>query len=244
LKTFFEKYIWKFLRKTDSAYHASKTSFSQQGEDILIDFIFTWMLNCPKPSYLDIGANHPSNLSNTYFFYKKGCKGVNVEPDPSLIKLLKAKRKNDENIHAGVGEKKGELDFYIMGTSTLNTFSKETADAFSLSAHYGKPAIKEVIKVQVIPINEILEKYFSNTNDYFISIDVEGLDYNILKSIDFEKYRPAVVCIETDAMFDTDAERYTILLNTAGYSKYGENMINSIYIDKARLEIFNEHASK
>ncbi|MFM6249337.1 MAG: hypothetical protein ACKPEQ_09345, partial [Dolichospermum sp.] len=56
-------------------------SYSQCGEDLIINFIFN-NLGIINPSYLDIGAHHPTYLSNTYSFYRKGCQGVCVEPDP------------------------------------------------------------------------------------------------------------------------------------------------------------------
>ena len=239
-----EKYLWKILRKSDSSYHSLKTSFSQQGEDLIIDFIFTWMLDCTKPSYLDIGANHPSYLNNTYLFYKKGCTGINIEPDPTLFNFIKKKRKKDVNIQIGVAEKKNILDFYIMETSTLNTFSKEVAIEYSQSERFGKPQIKEVRKINVLPINDILEKYFILNNNYFISIDVEGLDFEILSSINFKKYRPAVICIETDSLIQgINLNRYNTLMEKYDYIKYADNSINSIYIDKLRLNKFYERNS-
>jgi hypothetical protein len=60
-----------------------KVSYSQSGEDVIVDFIFQ-ILKIQKPSYLDVGAHHPSYLSNTYLFYQKGCQGVCIEPDPVL----------------------------------------------------------------------------------------------------------------------------------------------------------------
>lgn len=233
---FLEKYIWKLLRKADPAYHASRTSFAQQGEDLVIDFIFTWMLNCPNPSYLDIGVNHPSHLNNTYFFYKKGCTGVNIEPDPDLIASIKNKRKKDITLSVGINKEKALLDFYVMETSTLNTFSKETAESYSNDERFGKPKIKAIIKIPLVPINDILQEYFLSNNNYFISIDVEGLDYEILSSIDFEKFRPAVICIETDSFLKSlMLNKCTNFLKDVLYSSYGENSINTIFIDSTRF---------
>ena len=233
---FLEKFIWKLLRKADPGYHTSRTSFAQQGEDLVIDFIFTWMLNCPNPSYLDIGANHPSHLNNTYFFYKKGCTGVNIEPDPDLIASIKTKRKKDINLSVGIGKEKALLDFYVMETPTLNTFSKEAAEGYPKDERFGKPKIKAIKKVALLPVNDILEKYFANNINYFISIDVEGLDYEILSSINFEKFRPAVICIETDSFLKSlMLNKCTNFLKAVYYSSYGENSINTIFIDNLRF---------
>jgi hypothetical protein len=59
-----------------------KKSFSQSGEDLIIDFIFN-ALGISRPSYIDIGAHHPYYLNNTAIFYLRGARGINIEPDPS-----------------------------------------------------------------------------------------------------------------------------------------------------------------
>lgn len=232
-----DKFLWKLLRKADPAYHSSKTSWAQQGEDLIIDFIFTWQLGCAFPSYLDIGANHPSILSNSYYFYKKGCRGVNIEPDPNLIEHIRSCRPADINLNIGIGKVESELDFYRMSQSTLNTFSKETADDYKTNKQFGYPEIIGVDKVKVLPINDILEKYFKATTDYFISIDVEGLDLEIVKSIDYEKYRPKIICVETlvytrDGLLDKQHEIIDFILSK-GYSCYADTSVNSIFVRKA-----------
>lgn len=230
MKNFLEKYLWKVLRKADTSYHLAKTSWAQQGEDLLIDFIFKSYLNCGNPSYLDIGANHPFALSNTYLFYKKGCRGVNIEPDPALIEEFKRLRPRDININVGVGKEGAMLDFYVMSTPTLNTFSKEVAEKNKRSRHFGYPCIVEVKKIKVVPVNELLKKHFSHNHPYFISIDVEGWDYEILASIDFTLYKPDVICIETNKAIEENIDEHGRLLAKAGYLQYAETSINSIFV--------------
>jgi FkbM family methyltransferase len=227
-----EKYLWKFLRKAEPAYHPSKTSWAQQGEDLLIDFVFTQYLNCKTPSYLDFGANHPYHLSNTYFFYKKGARGVNVEPDPSLLIQLEEKRPFDININAGVGKEKGSFDFFLMSNPTLNTFSKEMAEEYTQRSQFGYPSIRETRKIEVLTANEILEKHFLEDKLYFISIDVEGLDYIILQSIDYTRYRPPLICVETNGK---DEELYNSFMKSKGYLLYANNQINSIFLTEEKF---------
>jgi len=231
----FEKYWWKLLRKADPAYHNSKTSWSQQGEDLIIDFIFSSHLGLRMPSYLDIGANHPSSLNNTYLFYKKGCRGVSIEPDPNLFQLLNKKRPGDINLNLGISDEDKELDFYMMSSSTLNTFSKTTAEEYSLNKHFGCPEIVGVKKIRTVPVNTILEKYFKTSVNYFISIDVEGWDFEVLSAVDFNKYRPAVLCIETNAYSGNNVDKYKLLLADAGYIPYADTSINSIFLNKERV---------
>jgi FkbM family methyltransferase len=236
MKRFTEKWLSKLLRKAEPAYHSARASWSQQGEDMIIDFVFKWQLGQSLPSYLDIGANHPYLLSNTYFFYKKGCTGVNIEPDPDLMEGIKTCRPNDINLNVGVGEKSAVLDFYCMSQSTLNTFSKTTADAYQASKTFGNPTIKSVKKIDVITANEVLEKYFIEKEMYFISIDVEGLDEEIVRSIDYDKYKPTLLCVETllrtkdGGLVKQDG--ITTHLESQGYFVYADTGVNTIYIRK------------
>ena len=109
----------------------SKISFSQSGEDLIMDFVLN-MLKIEHPSYLDIGAHHSSYLSNTYFFYSKGSSGVCVEPDPVLASEIKKNRPRDVVLPSGVAfnEDLSETDFFLMDPPTLNTMSKEEVEMY------------------------------------------------------------------------------------------------------------------
>ena len=170
-----------------------KLSFSQCGEDLIIDFVFT-QFHLDKIKYLDIGAHHPTYINNTALFYKKGSTGVCIEPDPFLFESIKKARPKDVCLNVGVGIGGETLaEFYIMSTRTLNTFSKEEAEKY---VSYGKMTIKEVVKLPLVSVNEVIANHFTEAPD-FISLDVEGYDIMILKSFDFNRYRPKVWCIET-----------------------------------------------
>src|SRR3954468_21715772 len=108
--------VAKRIRRSEPDY--SKRSFSQCGEDLIVDHIFQ-QLKIEKPSYLDIGAYHPKRLSNTYLFYLKGSRGINVEPDPSLFEAFLNERQEDINLNIGIGPKSGTADFYIMNEPAL-----------------------------------------------------------------------------------------------------------------------------
>ncbi len=134
------------------------------------------------------------HLSNTYFFYQKGCRGVCVEPDPVLFHEIKKSRGRDVCLNIGVGvDQEAEANFYITSSKTLNTFSREEAERY---VSYGSQKIERVMRIPLAPINTIIEKYFDVCPN-LISLDVEGLDLKILETFDFENYRPEVFCIET-----------------------------------------------
>lgn len=212
-----------------------KRSYAQCGEDLIIDFVFS-LMRIEKPSYLDIGAHHPYYLSNTAYLYEKGCFGVSVEPDPELFKVIRKERPQEVSLNVGVSDQgNGEADFYIMNVPTLNTFSKKEADRYS--SYEGK-SIKEVVKIPLMNVNDIIAKNFKGDVPNFVSIDVEGMDMVIVRSFDFKIYRPEVLCIETLSYTENNTEekldeiiQYVL---TQGYFLYADTYINSIFVDKEK----------
>jgi len=209
-----------------------RKSYSQCGEDLIVDFIFN-ALKINKPTYLDIGAYHPVHLSNTYYFYKKGSHGVLIEPNPYLYKKIARKRKRDICLNSGIGtEFKVKADFYIMSSETLSTFSKEEAERYR---QYGNQKIERIIQVPMITINKIIKDNFTSCPN-FISMDVEGLDFEILKSFDFNKYRPEIFCIETLTYTENKSEikltDISKIMIDNNYIAYADTYINTIFVEK------------
>jgi len=208
----------------------SKKSYSQCGEDLIMQCLFR-ELGIDKISYLDIGAHHPSYLSNTYLFYQYGGRGVCVEPDPSLYEEFSAKRPYDTHLNCGVDAIPGDADFYLMSTSTLNTFSRVEAERYQ---SYGQQRILKIIQIEVKNVNEIISQYFEFPPN-LVSIDVEGLDYVIMQSFDFSKFRPEVFCLETLSYTEDKSERkltdIIALMEVNGYKTYADTYINTIFVD-------------
>jgi FkbM family methyltransferase len=212
----------------------SKRSYAQCGEDLIVDFVLT-NLKIKQPDYLDIGAHHPFYLSNTYFFYKEGATGVCIEPDPDLFFEMQKRRKRDLCIHAGVGITGAtEAEFYVMSSKTLNTFSKMEAERL---AGYGRQKIEKVIQVPLLPISKILEQHLLRVPN-FVSLDVEGLDYDILKSLNLPEWRPEVFCIETITYTeDNTEEKENLIIEymlSHEYMVYADTYINTIFVDKVK----------
>lgn len=229
--------IRRIIRKlkgvTDIFSAKAKISYSQFGEDLLVDYVMTAIAGKPGFTYLDIGTNDPAAGNNTYLFYQRGQRGVCVEPDPAIWKNIKNKRGRDTVLHAGIGtgtEKKGDLYIFPAGYTGWNTFSKEEAEAKKAESGIGYTVFENI---PMLPVNEVIATHFTGSPD-FISIDVEGLDMAILQTLDFEKYRPAIICVET-AAFSTDhqgAKRRDImdLVLSKGYTVYADTFINTIFV--------------
>lgn len=177
-----------------------KKSFAQDGEDVVLDSY----LEGPKGYrgfFVDVGAHHPVRFSNTWMFYKKGWKGINIDPTPGSMRRFHWLRRRDLNLEIGVGAEASQLTFYCFNDPALNTFDPKLAR----ERNTGKPyrIIKEV-QVAVEPLSAILNKHLSAGQQIdFFTIDVEGLDLEVLKSNDWTKYTPTFILAE-DSEFRPD----------------------------------------
>lgn len=167
-------------------------SYSQYQEDIIIYSIFRGKTT---GTYVDIGANDPSELSNTKRFYDMGWNGVNVEPDVHMHQKLCAERPRDTNLNLGIGGKSGELTFYELSPNTLSTFNKNSA---LQSVRKEGAVIVSETAVKVITLADLLKESFQNRHVDFLSVDAEGFEVEILTSNDWGIYRPTVVIAEVN----------------------------------------------
>lgn len=191
-------------------------SYSQNWEDIAIEKILG---KKRQGFYLEIGAYHPTRLSNTYRFYKNGWRGVVVEPNPAVKSLFKRIRPEDLLVTAGVGKKAGEMNYYKYLIPALNTFSVKQKRINQINGY--KVWQKE--KIEIIPISKLLKKYVGGKKIDLLSIDTEGWDEIILNNWAW-KYKPRIIC--------TESKRVKKYLMSKGYEIKFENQANTIYEQK------------
>ncbi|MFZ2167330.1 MAG: FkbM family methyltransferase [Minisyncoccia bacterium] len=212
----------------------SKETYSQNGEDRIIWFIFR-ALGIEKPSYIDIGAHDPIYASNTALLYKNDSRGINIEPNPILFKRFLNKRKNDVNLNIGIAESAGTLDFYEMSGPALSTFSKEEAER--MAREYDNLSIVRTFPVEVKTVAEVIQKYAGGVFPDFLSVDVEGLDESILHSIEWSGSRPKVICVETISYSPTrnGVKNHALIsyIESKGYLLLADTYINSLFVDSA-----------
>jgi FkbM family methyltransferase len=235
-------------------------TFSQCGEDRILAFLF-WQLAIPTPRYLDVGTWHPCVGNNTYLFYRAGARGVCVEPNPDLVPLIREKRPGDEVLNVGVSaEESGPCHYYVFEDGSHNTFDAELAAARARSGR--EPILKEM-SVPVVSLESIITDYFPDGLE-LLSLDTEGLDLALLKSLNYKKYRPLAICAETVEFSETLAKpkskvitsvpapsghetarlyetlakpkrnMISSLLAPHGYAPYADTFVNTIYIDTER----------
>jgi len=209
-------------------------SYSQCGEDRIVKYVLD-VLGVTHPSYLDIGAHHPVRINNTYLFYESGCTGVCVEPNSSLFERLRQARPRDTCLNVGVGgNHRRAAPFYEMASATLSTFSEYEARRYV--EEHGQQIVRAT-EVDIDTPGEIVRRHFQGPPD-FISLDVEGLELEILEAFDLTGMRPVVFCVET-MTYATDGSGRKLTqviahLTAAGYMVYADTHINTIFVDRER----------
>ena len=220
--------VLNYIEKKPVDSYKFKISFSQKGEDIMLQSIF----DKKTGFYIDIGAFHPTIYSNTNVFYLKGWRGINIEPNPDNLKLFNQERCRDINLNMAVAEKECNMTYYKFNYPAVNSLSKEHAQ------HWAKQPghiIEEEILVVTKPIEKILDQYLpANTEIDFMSVDCEGLDLIVLKSNNWLKYRPKVILVEF-LYYDFEnfrtADIYQFIISK-GYAFYGIMGISVFFMEE------------
>lgn len=188
MKSIFKRIVFTILpREFVEKLSTGNKSYSQEGEDVVLNRIFD------KQStgfYVDIGAHHPKRFSNTYFFYQKGWRGINIDPLPGVEHSFKEIRPRDIFISAGISDQKEELKYYQFKEPAFNTFDEVLAEE-----RKQKSEQVGVVSVPCFRIDELLHQNDVSSLD-FMSIDVEGFEMNVLNSNDWDRYVPKVIVVE------------------------------------------------
>lgn len=174
-------------------------AYSSEGEDLILQRIFGEKTH---GVYVDVGAHHPFRVSNTYLFYKRNWRGINIDPMPGSQALFNRYRPEDINLEMGVSATRQQLTYFIFNEPALNTFSPEKVEEYTAAPQY------KVIRQQQIetwPLADILDRYLTTGGEIdFLSIDAEGLDMEVLRSNNWVKYRPLYVLVESQPFELTD----------------------------------------
>jgi FkbM family methyltransferase len=220
------------IAREDAYVEGQTRCYAQCGEDLVVAGILEH-LKIKQPTYLDIGAFLPILANNTYLLYQAGGRGVLVEPNVDCISTLKSKRPGDVVLNVGVGLDDTEAaDYFVMSLMQWNTFDKDEAEK-RVRETEGRVKIERVVKMPLVNINRIILEHLNGRAPDYLSIDVEGLDLMILKTLKFEEYRPKVICTETLVTSTMRLKKETFaFLEALGYECRGQTFPNSIFVDK------------
>lgn len=165
-------------------------SYSQEGEDMILRRIFE---NKGTGFYVDVGAHHPQRFSNTYFFYKNGWRGINIDARPGSMDQFNKLRPRDINIEAAIAREQRELTYYMFNDPALNTFDE------NLSASRNREPYKLIGTKHIVTqrLDQVLHRHLPRGQAIdFMTVDVEGLDLQVLESNDWNVFMPRYLLVE------------------------------------------------
>ena len=190
-------------------------TYAQHGDDLAILNLFG-CLRIPQPSYLDIGAHHPLHLSNTALLYQRGSRGINVEANPALMHNFEMLRPGDRNVCCAVGA--------VAGRGTLHRLTEDSG----LNSLLPIEAALSTISVPIKTADEIVDEYAGGCWPDLLTIDAEGMDLPILRSIDYARGGPKVVCAEAVSQLGDVCTELRELMTQHDYAVHsfaGSNML-------------------
>lgn len=216
--------IFKLLPRADTIaarlldIEGRESTYASNREDIII---LDYMLSRHTDfSYMDIGVCHPVVRNNTYLFYEKGfTKGVLVEPNTEMCRMAAEYRPLNKIVNLGaapVPTNEELIYYYDLMRPGLNTFLKDVAVSRGMERNFKKVSVKD--------INTIIAENFETYPD-MLDLDTEGLDYDLLLHLDFNKYPIELICVENST--EGQIKR---LMGERGYKILETTEENEIYV--------------
>lgn len=211
---------------------ATRISFSQLGEDLAVLHLIANRFRMQRPGfYVDVGAFHPRLYSNTRLLNLIGWRGINIEPGAEGIAAFRLERPHDINLQLGVAPAPGELTFFEFMNAEVSTFSAETADRWQRELGW---ALRRTTRIPVRPLDAILDEHLppGQSIDY-LDIDVEGLDRQVIDSLDLTRHRPRIMTVElfgADILSLRDDPTVARLIDN-GYELVGSSFISHLFAD-------------
>lgn len=192
-------------------------SYAQFAEDIVL---YKYLHYIENGFYVDVGAADPIHLSVTKLFYDRSWSGINIEPRHDAINLYRESRPRDINLAIGVSDHQGTAEFYVSGENS--TLDVEGAQ---------RQGFDNATTIKLDLLGNILSEY-AKPEIHFLKIDVENHEKEVLGGMDFSRFRPWIIAMES-TIPDTDLANYnqweSVLLNNK-YSLLTRHHINRYYV--------------
>ena len=199
-----------------------RKSYSMEKEDLEIVKIFH---KIKKGFYVDVGCYHPIHLNNTFLLYKKNWRGINIDINSFSIELFNFVRPEDINLNFAVSNRDDVISYYSQKKiSQLTTIYQDIAK----KRMQGR--IKEEKKLSKRLTTILNETKYKNEKIDFLNIDAEGADFDILKSLNFDVYRPKLICVEIDEKDLKNSDIYIFLQNLR-YTKLWSATFSHLFVD-------------
>lgn len=212
--------------------------FSQTGEDITLSAIITRFISETLIKqggfYVDVGCNDPISKSNTFFFYLQGWKGIAIDANEEVINRYKKIRKYDISICSAISNAVKKATLHKSANPFVSTMSNEYYTKNKDRWKYNKTQ-----EVTTNTLTSLLDETLpEGTTIDLLTIDVEGLELEVIQGINFEKYRPKLIVLEAHDFSYEKKEQLPVFQHLANnnYHFHGFTVMNAYFIDYNTLE--------
>lgn len=174
-----------------------RTSYSICGEDCILAYLFQ---RYETGFYVDVGAYDPVVFSNTHRFYLQGWQGINIEMNADALPKFRQYRPRDITVHAAVSEKEQMMEYFqVSGSPTMNTLSEDFVREQAVTQ------VTSTRRVQARRLDAVLSEHLPDGRSiHFLSVDVEGHEPEVLRSNDWQRFRPKVIVLESYEPWEAD----------------------------------------
>jgi len=206
VKQVLDRFVFRYRRR----------AYSQFGEDL---FLADYFEGQAEGTYVDVGAFHPRQFSNTQLLYERGWRGLNVDATPGSMRLFAALRPSDVNLELAISDQPGPHALHSWGLHAENSLAPDQVRA--AEAQLG--AAHEVVSLEARTLTQVLDDNgFQNRPIDLLTVDAEGHDLAVLRSLDWSRYRPRLVVAE---LFAPDLEALLVSDRYAFMNKQGYRLV-------------------
>src|SRR3569832_2078828 len=207
-------------------------SYAQAKEDVLLDRA---LRHVPPTDgfYIDVGAYHPANDSVTKHFYDQGWRGINIEPSALLYGALPEQRPRDINLQAAISDRAGEVTFHEV-EGQLGTLEAKFA-----ARHAAAGLATRSYTVPATTLSEVCATHARGAI-HFLKIDIEGHEAAAIRGMDFTRFRPWILVIESVEPNNLAAPTYGEwdgMVVSAGYSLAYTDVLNRYYVAHEQAQL-------
>ena len=206
-------------------------SYSQNNEDVLL---WRALGHVKDGFYIDVGANDPVEHSVTKAFYDAGWRGINIEPLPAFHQAFVEQRPRDINLALAAGSSDGSLTLYdVADVNGWASPEREVAEAHRAAGH----EVRE-LTVPVRTLASICAEH-AQGDIHFLKVDVEGFESEVLRGMDFARWRPWVLVVEATmpGRRETNHETWEHLVLGHRYRYVWFDGLNRYYVAEEHAEL-------
>jgi FkbM family methyltransferase len=218
-------YAVKRLANADSS-----INYSQTGEDAIIRSL----LDESRPGiYVDVGCHDPIRSSNTLSLYLHGWHGVNIDANPDLIARFRATRLRDSAVCAAISDLEQHVTFHEFEDQLVSTLSQDI-----LPEWQGKWKKRGERVVRTRTLDSVLREHLEPGAEIdLLSVDVEGHDLNVLRSINLHEFRPKLIVVEMHHLDMGLARNHPVTghLDAQGFRQIAYDSLNGYFVDTQRV---------